>query len=164
MDRELLPDGLIPTIKMATRRLVAACAVPGSTGPKRVEELTGYSAGTISRWQSDDHRDVVPTEVVFFIEFTLGKPIFARALAELTGHRLVAVADETAADAGIVAALTGDLVHIVGSGARIGASLGSILEDGRVTPREAREALAVIGAHEEHLAPAKRRLAGLAEA
>lgn len=163
MDSTSLPDGIIPLIKIATRALVAACAVPGSTGPRRVEELTGASAGTISRWQGDAHPDIIPTAVVFLLEFTIQKPIVSRVLAELTGHRLTAIADDATADPGDVAGLTGDLIHIVGSGSRVGAQLGAVLEDGKVTRREARDTLAVIGAHEDRLAGAKRRLARLAD-
>lgn len=164
MDRTPLPDGLIPLIKIATRALVAACASPGSTGPKRVEELTGKSAGTISRWQGDAHPDLIPTDIVFLLEWTIQRPIFSKILAEATGHRLVPIADDEVADPGDVAGLTGDLIGIVGSGSRVGAALGSALEDGKVTIREARDALAVIGDHEAKLTGAKRRLARLAEA
>lgn len=163
MDSTTLPDGLIPMIKIATRALVAACAVPGSTGPKRVEELTGASAGTISRWQGDAHPDIVPTAVVFLLEYTLHKPIFARVLAELTGHRLVAIGDDETAEADDGRALAGDLVRVVGTGARVGAVLGAALEDRRVTRREARDTLGVIGEHENRLAEVKRRLAHLAD-
>lgn len=163
MDRQLLPDGMIPLIKIATRHLVAACAMAGSSGPRRVEELTGYSAGTISRWQSDAHKDLMPTEVVFLLEFTIQRPVFARTLAELTGHRLTPVAEDERRLGDDVAALTGDLIRIVGSGSRVGATLGAVLEDGRVTRREAREALADIARHKDSLLPAERRLAVLAE-
>lgn len=163
MDSASLPDGIVPMIKIATRALVAACAVPGSTGPRRVEELTGASPGTISRWQGDAHPDIIPTAVVFLVEFTIQKPIFSRLLAELTGHRLTPITDDDTADPSDVDGLTADLIHIVGSGSRVGASLGQALEDRRVTRREARETLAVIGEHEDRLAGAKRRLARLAE-
>lgn len=156
------PDGLIPLIKIATRALVAACAMPGSTGPRRVEELTGKSPGTISRWQSDAYSDLIPVDVVFLIEFHLHKPVFARTLAELTGHRLVAIAEDEAVETNDVDALTTDLVGIVGSSSRIGARLGAALEDRKVTIREANETLKVIGEHEERLASTKRRLARLA--
>lgn len=162
MDMTTLPDGLVPMIKIATRALVAACAAPGSTGPRRVEELTGASAGTISRWQGDAHPDIIPTAIVFLLEFTIHKPIFSRLLAEMTGHRLVPISDGEAADPDVVEGLTSDLIHIVGSGSRVGARLGQALEDRKVTIREARETLAVIGEHEECLGAAKRRLAPLA--
>lgn len=163
MDSTLLPDGIVQLIKIATRALVAACAVPGSTGPRRVEELTGASAGTISRWQGDAHPDIIPTAVVFLVEFTIQKPVFSRVLAELTGHRLAAIADEEDAAPNDVDGLTSDLIHIVGSGSRVGAQLGAVLEDRKVTRREARDTLVVIGAHEDRLAAAKRRLARLAD-
>lgn len=163
MDSTLLPDGIVPLIKIATRALIAACAVPGSTGPRRVEELTGASAGTISRWQGDAHPDIIPTAVVFLVEFTIHKPVFSRVLAELTGHRLVPIADDERADPGDIDGLTADLIHIVGSGSRVGAQLGAALADRKVTRREARETLTVIGEHEERLTTAKRRLARLAD-
>eukprot|EP01031_Cornospumella_fuschlensis_P006363 gene6363-7909_t len=85
-----LPDGLDALIKATTRAAVLAAAVPGSTGPQRVEQLTGASAGTISRW-SGDYDTCMPLDVVFLLEFTAQAPVFARALAALTGHRLVPV-------------------------------------------------------------------------
>lgn len=163
MDRERMPDGLIPMVKIATRHLVAACAVPGSSGPKRVEELTGYSAGTISRWQNDAHKDLMPMEVAFLLEFTIQKPVFARTLAELTGNRLVPIGDEHEAKGDSIDALTTDLIRIVGSGSRVGATLGAVLEDRKVTRREARDTLSVIGEHKDSLIAAERRLAVLAE-
>lgn len=163
MDSTVVPEGLIPLIKIATRALVAACAVPGSTGARRVEELTGKSAGTISRWQGDAYSDLIPTEIVFLLEFTIQKPIFARTLAELTSHRLVAIADDETVEPSDVEGLTADLIHIVGSGSRVGAQLGHVLEDRKVTRREARDTLAVIDEHEGRLVSAKRRLARLAD-
>jgi hypothetical protein len=158
-----VPDGLIPLIKIATRSMVAACATQGTTGPQRVEEMTGYSAGAISRWQGDAHKDLIPIEVVFLVEHAIQKPVFSRALASLTSHRLVAVADEPVAGTCEIDGLTTDLIQIVGSGSRVGATLGSVLEDRKVTRREARDTLKVIGEHEERLAGAKRRLARLAD-
>lgn len=158
-----MPDGLIPLIKIATRSLVAACAMPGSTGARRVEELTGYSAGSISRWQGDQYKDIVPLEVVVLLEFTVHKPVFSRALAELTGHHLVPIGDQAAGEAGDVDALVGDMIRIVGTGSRVGAKLGAVLEDRRVTHREAKETLTEIGLHKDALGAAERRLARLAE-
>ncbi len=163
MDRDRLPSGLIAMIKIATRALVAACSMPGSTGLKRVGELTGMSQGVISRWQGDDYSDLIPTDVVFLLEFHLHRPIFARTLAELTGHRLVALADDEDDPGCDITGLTTDLVRIVGSVGRVGARLGVALEDRKVTRREARDTLKAIGEHENDLAAAKRRLARFAE-
>lgn len=159
-----MPDGLIPLIKIATRALVAACSMPGSPGPRRVEELTGYSAGSISRWQGDQYKDVIPTEVVVLLEFTIRKPIFARALAELTGHHLVPIAEGEGGETDDVDGLVSDMIRIVGTGSRVGAKLGAVLEDRKVTRREAREALAEFGHHKDALSAAEKRLARLAEA
>jgi hypothetical protein len=162
VERKVVPEGLIPMIKIATRALVVACATQGTTGPRRVEEMTGKSAGTICRWQSDAYSDLIPTDIVFLLESSIQVPVFARTLAELTGHRLVAVADEPEGDGGDIEELTADLIGIVGSGSRVGAQLGSVLQDRKVSRREARETLGVIGEHEERIGRTKRRLARLA--
>ena len=157
-----LPDGLKQTIEIATRALVAACAVPGSTGAQRVAELTGKSAGTISKWQSGDHPELIPLADVVQIEFAIQKPAFTRVLAELTGHRLVPIAEEESEGRSDTAALTGDLIAIVGSTGIVAAHLASSLEDDRVTPREAKDGLALIGELDDRLTQTKQRLARLA--
>lgn len=159
MDNLALPDGLITLIKSSSRAQVAACVAPGSTGPQRVEQLTGFSQGSISRWQSDAHKDLSPLEVVFLLEFVTQKPVFARALAALTGHRLVPMADdEPAGD------LVGDLIKATGSGARVSAELSTALADGVVTPREAKDVLRVLGEHQDILTDVARKLANVAAA
>lgn len=152
----LLPDGLITLIKSAIRAQVAACAVPGSTGPERVEQLTGYSRGTISRWQGDAYKDLPPLDVIFQLEFVTQKPIVSRALASLTSHRLVPLADDAGATD-----LVGDLVKTTSTGARVSSELGSALADGVVTPREAKAVKAAIGEHLDALTSVQRKLAGL---
>lgn len=132
MDATALPEGLISLIKSTTRAAVAASVVPGSTGPQRVEQMTGYSPGQISRWQGDAHKDLIPLEVAFLLEFTSQKPIFARALAALTGHRLVPI-DEGEGGGGDYAR---DMVDLTAAGAALTVAYGTALADGVVTPRE----------------------------
>ncbi|MBX9876351.1 MAG: hypothetical protein K2X84_15930 [Beijerinckiaceae bacterium] len=153
------PDGLFTLIKTATRALVLACAAPGQTGPQRVEQMTGYSAGMISRWQGDNYRDLMPLDVVFQIESALGKPIFSRMLASLTGHELnpVAQAGEGRFD------LMGAVIRTTGSHSRFAAQAAEALEDQKVTPGEAKALLKSILKHQEDMGEIARRLAALAE-
>ncbi|MCS0501405.1 hypothetical protein [Ancylobacter mangrovi] len=129
-----MPDGLIALIKNAARLSVMGCSAPGSTGPQRVEELTGYSPGAISRWGGDAHRELMPLEVVFLVEFISQKPVFAGALASLTGHRLVPVAASEASDAPGMA----DVFAMAGASLRFQIEFAEALEDGRLTRAERR--------------------------
>lgn len=93
MSDTALPEGLMTLLKTAARSLVNACAAPGQTGPQRVEAMTGYSAGQISKWQSENDPTLMPIHVVAILEAATGQPIFSRQLASLSGHQLVPVAD-----------------------------------------------------------------------
>lgn len=157
MSAAALPDGLFTLIKSAIRELVAACAVPGSTGPERVEQLTGYSRGTISRWQGDAYRDLPPLDVVVLLEFTTQRPVVSRWLASLSNHQLVPMADD-----GDTGCLVHDLVRTSGTAARVTGELSAALADGVVTPREAKAVKAAIGEHMETLTSVRRKLAGVA--
>lgn len=159
MDATSLPDGLIALIKSASKAAVLASAVPGSTGPQRVEQLTGYSPGQISRWQGDAHKDTMPLEAVFLLEFVSQKPTFARALAALTGHRLVPIADGESG-AGDYAQ---DMVEIASTGAAVTMAYGVALADGKVTPREREEIRKAKARHQDALARAALNLSGLGE-
>lgn len=159
MDATALPDGLIALIKSASKAAVLASAVPGSTGPQRVEQLTGYSAGQISRWQGDAHKDLMPLEAVFLLEFVSGKPTFARALAALTGHRLVPIEDGDA-EGGDYAQ---DMVEIASTGAAVTMAYGVALADGKVTPREREDIRKAKARHQDALTRAERNLSGLRE-
>ncbi|MEP9378420.1 hypothetical protein ABLE91_17015 [Aquabacter sp. CN5-332] len=159
MDATPLPDGLIALIKSTTRAAVAASIVPGSTGPQRVEQLTGFSAGQISRWQGDAHKDLAPLEAAFLLEFVSQKPVFARALAALTGHRLVPIEDgEGGGD------FVADLVSVTSSAARLTAAYGAALADGQITNREREELRRELAQHHTALLNAERRLSGIPEA
>lgn len=154
-----LPDGLITLIKTATRALVLACAAPGSTGPERVEQITGFSRGAISRWCGDAYRDQMPLEVVFMLESAIGKPIFSRMLASLTGHRLepLAVGEAVQVD------LMTDVVRITGSHARFQAEAAEALEDQKLTPGEVKGLMKSALAHIDQMTALMTRLAPLAE-
>lgn len=157
MDATALPDGLTALIKSTTRAAVAASVVPGATGPQRVEQMTGYSAGQISRFQRDAYPDLLPLAVVFLLEFTSQKPVFAQALAALTGHRLVPVEEsETGPD------FLSDLLSLTRSAASVQASYGAALADGTVTPREREHLKQVVASHMAELMEAERRLSAIA--
>lgn len=158
MDDTALPEGLITLIKSTSRAAVASLAVSGSTGPQRLEHLTGFSAGTISRWQGDAHKDLMPLEVVFLAEFISQKPVFARALAALTGHRLVPIDVGDGAHEGD---LTRDMVELAASAAQVTMTYGAALADGVVTPREREDIRRAKARHQEVLARAGRNLADL---
>lgn len=151
-----LPDGLIPHIKNTTRLAVVACAVPGSTGPQRIEQLTGFSAGAISRWQGDAHKDLCPIEVAFLVEFLTQKPIFARALAALTGHKLVLIADDDPARAELG---MGDLLDLAASASRLQTTVADALQDGKVSEHERRTIRKVKADHHDVLTRIARKVA-----
>lgn len=152
------PDGLITMIKTATRSLILACSAPGQSGPERVEQMTGFSRGTISRWQGDNYRDLIPLDVVFQLESAIGKPIFSRMLASLTGHELTPVAK---GDAEHFCLMSG-VIQTTGSHSRFAAQAAEALEDQKVTPREAKDLLKSILKHQEHLSDLAKKLAVIA--
>lgn len=154
--KDALPAGLMQTLKMASRALIAAAATQGATGPQRVAEITGYSPGIISRWQSDAYRDVMPLEVVALLEFLTQAPVFGRALASLTSNRLVPLGESDEASD-----MVGELIRVTGSGSMVSAELGLALRDGEVTPAEAKAIMGAVGAHEDVLASVKRKLANV---
>lgn len=161
MDTAALPDGLIPIIKSTTRAAVTAMVAPGSTGPQRVEQLTGYSPGQISRWGGDAHKDLMPLEVVFLLEYTTQKPIFARALAVMTGHKLVPIEE---GEGGDTTDLTRDMVDLMAAASALGVSYGSALADGKVTPREREDIRKAKERLQDLLVRARRNLADLPDA
>lgn len=150
-------DGLITLMKTSVRALVLACNAPGQTGPERVEQMTGYSRGAISRWCGDNYRDLPPLDVVFQLESALGKPIVSRMLASLTGHQVVPISDAEG-EAG-----TTDLMHGVmratGSHARFVSKAAEAMEDDVVTPGEAKGILSEILTHQREIGEVARNLA-----
>jgi hypothetical protein len=147
-------------IKTATRALVAAAAAPGSTGPDRVEQLTGYSRGQISKWRADSFPVIMPPEVMFLLEFVTQKPIFAGVLAALTGHRLVPLAKADPVDGRTL--MTG-VVDLTGSHSRFLTSLTDALADMEMTPGEAKAAIKAGISHQDQLNQMLRCLAEIAE-
>lgn len=134
MSADALPDGFFILIKSTIRAQVQAMAVPGSTGPERVNQLTGISRGTISRWCGDGYADLPSLEIVFMLEHHSQKPVISRALAQLSSHRLTPIAEDDAPDHCLVR----DLVEITGSSSRLAAEMSSAIADGTVTPAEAK--------------------------
>lgn len=158
MSDAALPDGLMTLIKSAVRAQVQAMAVPGSTGPERIEHLTGVSRGQISRWGGDAYRDLPSLEVVFILEHISQKPIVSRALAQLSGHRLTPIADDEAARDCFVS----DLVELAGSSSRVTAEMSAALADGVVTPAEAKRVLAQMAPHQDTMTRVTRKLSNVA--
>lgn len=158
MSENALPDGMITMIKTATRSLILACAAPGSTGPERVEHITGYSRGAITRWQGDQYPAVIPLEVVCLLESLIGKPIFSRMLAQLSGHRVEPTSDGAEGPADLM----GAVMRTTGSHARFTAKAADALEDQVVTPREAKDLLAALLKHQDEMGALAARLATLA--
>lgn len=135
MSDTALPEGLMTLLKTGARALVNACAAPGQTGPQRVEAMTGYSLGQISKWQSENAPDLMPLHVAAILEAASGKPIMTRMLASLTGHQLAVVAE---GGGGAVDLMT-EIVRITGSHARFQATAADALDDQKLTPREVKD-------------------------
>jgi len=155
---DALPDGLFQLIKAAVRAQILAMAAPGSTPAQRVAQITGASAGTISRWQGDAYGELPPLEVIFQLEYLSQKPIVSRALAQLSSHRLTPIADDEAAGECLVA----DLVKITGTAAQTAGELSTSLADGVVTPAEAKRVLAKAAEHQDVLTGLTRKLSVVA--
>lgn len=149
-------DGLVTMMKTAVRALVLACAAPGETGPERVERMTGFSRGAISRWCGDNYRDLPPLDVVFQLESRIGKPIVSRMLASLTGHEVRPVEDR---DGTQVTDLMAGVLRSTGSHARFVAKAAEAMEDDKITPGEAKELLAKILKHQQDMAEIAKLLA-----
>ncbi len=159
MAKVSLPDGLEAVINSTIRAAVLAAAVPGSTGPQRVEQLTGATAGTISRW-GGDYDTFMPLDVVFLLEFTAQVPVFARALAALTGHRLVPVDGSEDTDGSEL----GDLLALTASHSDVMKTYAVSLADGKLTPRERGEIRARLSRLSDAIAVTERRLNAVGEA
>jgi hypothetical protein len=151
-----LSDGLLTLLKTSVRALVLACAAPGQTGPERVSAMTGHSRGSISRWCSENYRDLPPLDVAFQLESALGKPILSRMLASLTGHQVAPWPES-----GVAATqdlMTG-VVRTMGSHARFVAQAVEAMEDDILTPGEIRQLLKEILKHQQDMGDIARLLA-----
>ncbi|TCR69714.1 hypothetical protein [Bosea sp. BK604] len=160
MSDTALPDGLMTLFKTGARALVLACAAPGQTGPQRVESITGFSQGQISKWGSENDPALMPLHVVGILEAASGKPIMTRMLATLTGHRLEALAEGGDAQVDLMT----DIVRITGSHARFQSTAADALEDQKLTPGEVKELIKSGMAHMDQMSALLRRLAPLAGA
>jgi hypothetical protein len=152
-----LSDGLVTLMKTSVRALVLACNAPGQTGPERVEQMTGYSRGTISRWCGDNYRDLPPLDVVFQLESAIGKPIVSRMMASLTGHQVVPLGDGEGETA--TADLMSGVMRATGSHARFVAKAAEAMEDDVVTRGEAKAILGEILTHQREIGEVARNLA-----
>lgn len=150
-----LPDGLFILLKTGGRALVNACAVQGQTGPQRVEQITGYSQGVISRWVNENYPVLMPLEVVGILEAATGKPIVTRMLASLSGFHLQVAAEgeEPAAD------IMSDVMRITGSHARFTAAASDAWEDQKLTPGEIKSLIQTGMAHVDQMTGLLGRLA-----
>lgn len=155
LSNSALTDGLLTLLKTASRALVNACAAPGQTGPQRVEAMTGYSAGQISKWQSENDPALMPIHVVALLESATGQPIFSRAIASLSGHQLVPVADGEAAEFCLMSAV----VASTGSHNRFASEAMEALSDRKLTRGEIKALLKTALKHQEEMGDIARRLA-----
>lgn len=152
---DAMPEGLTTLLKTAARALVNACAAPGQTGPQRVEAMTGYSAGQISKWQSENDPTLMPVHVVAVLEAATGQPVFSRALASLSGHQLVPVADSETVDFCLMSAV----VASTGSHHRFASQALDALADQKLTPGEIKALLKTAMRHQQEMGDIARRLA-----
>jgi hypothetical protein len=152
-----LSDGLVTLMKTSVRALVLACNAPGQTGPERVEQMTGYSRGTISRWCGDRYTDLPPLDVVFQLESAIGKPIVSRMLASLTGHQVVPLSEDAMVSG--AADLMSGVMRATGSHARFVAKAAEAMEDEVITPGEAKALLAKILKHQQDMGEIAQLLA-----
>ncbi len=150
-----LPEGLMTTLKSAARALVNACAAPGQTGPQRAEAMTGYSAGQISKWQSENDPALMPIHVVAILEAATGQPIFSRAIASLSGHQLVPVADTESSDFCLMSAV----IASTGSHNRFAGEALDALADQKLTRRELKDLIRTAMKHQGEMGDIVRRLA-----
>lgn len=150
-----MPEGLTTLLKSAARSLVNACAAPGQTGPQRVEAMTGYSAGQISKWQSENDPTLMPVHVVAQLEAATGSPVFSRQLASLSGHQLVPIGMGPSDDFCLMQAV----IRSSGSHARFTAQAAEALDDGKLTRGELKAMLQTLLAHQDETGAIARRLA-----
>lgn len=155
MSDTALPEGLTTLLKTAARALVNACAAPGQTGPQRVEAMTGYSAGQISKWQSENDPALMPIHVVAILEAATGQPIFSRQLASLSGHHVVPAGVGPDSDFDLMQAVTKLTAHH----ARFATQACEALEDGKLSRGELKQLLATLLAKQEETGAIARRIA-----
>ena len=155
MSDTALPEGLLVLLKTASRALVNACAAPGQTGPQRVEAMTGYSQGQISKWQSENDPALMPIHVAGILEAATGQPIFSRMLASLTGHQLVPV---TAANDDDFCLMRSVMATTAAQG-RFAAQAMEALADQKLTRGEFKGLLATAIRNQEELGEVIRKLA-----
>lgn len=156
---KVLPEGLDGLIKSTSRAAVLAAEVPGLSGAQRVAQLADVSAGTVSKWGGEVHEGVhMPLDTVFLLEFTTQRPVFARALAGLTGHRLVPVEAEAAG-----ATDFSDVLALTSRHADVLKAYAEALADGDLTPRERRELSAHLALLADQVAHMQRRLSPVPE-
>lgn len=159
MDRTLIPHGLRAQLAAATRAQGAALASPAITAAQALAAVTGASAGLVSKWGSLDHAEAPSIEAAAVIEAASGAPHYARALAALTGHEVVPIADAEAPRL----RLTQAVVRLGGSAHGVVADLHRALADDVVTPAEAHPLLAAIGRLQSDLTSIAGDLARIAE-
>ncbi|ODN69209.1 phage regulatory CII family protein [Methylobrevis pamukkalensis] len=151
--------GMTARLKGATRAALEALATADETGRARAARLTGAAPGTLSRWASPDHDDVISITAALTLEAAIGAPVFAPVFAEAAGCALAPM-DSAPAGTDVSGALLGVVRE---SGALIG-GIGAALADGTVTPAELRGLLDLMSGEITALSTTQRELsAALAE-
>lgn len=158
MDRSRLPSALFFRLKAATRAATAALGSPALSGARACAEVTGASAGSVSRWGAEGYDDTPSLAAAALIELTSGAPHYAALFAELTGHRLVAIADDEAP----VPALPTAVHELARRVHRALAALHEAQLDGVIVPGEARACLDDLSAITAAAAEVSARLAPIA--
>lgn len=160
MDDIVLPTGMRDLIKAATRDLILACG-----GPAGVKAVITVSDGQISKWKGDIYEDLIPAWAVAMLEHHCQQPAFTRMMADLTGHRLVPIA-EGGGEPDMVDVI-GDVVKVTGGAGKIATAIADAISPNspggvKVTPGEYRNVLAVAGEHQANISRTMRHLAVVA--
>lgn len=140
-----IDDTAFYRIKAATRQLVKRC---GGVGPAAVE--CGVTDTMVSRWQSNTEKTMIPILSAVALERAISEPIVTEAMAELTDYRPALTPGQR-----IIPTLLGDL----GSASRLTAAVLQALEDGDLTPAEARHVDDIYARRESEIPPIRLQLA-----
>jgi DNA-binding transcriptional regulator YdaS (Cro superfamily) len=147
---DFIPDGVRRRLSVAAGELVAVLG-----GVRDVARLAGVSEAAVSNWGNVNRPEIMPAGIAAALEMRLGVPVFTRAMAEFTGHACRPADDE----AGAGGDMTGHLVRVAGAAGEAISLIAGSLADGRVTPCEARDVLAGLGAAQGAFSEAGRAIA-----
>jgi hypothetical protein len=116
-------------MKAAMRDLIQRCG-----GLKRAGELTGLSAGHLSRISSVNYPDLPSVEAAAWLERDVGQPLVTAIMAEWMGLSL-SQADVSAGKPG--PGLADTTARVMREAADLSGQVMHSLSDGRLTPAEA---------------------------